>query len=291
MRCACRLKRPRAVRDLLRESLIEAHRNGLVNVAWFEYGFLAAQAGTMNQLQRQKPEWLSRDIHGSELARNGFACLNPLHRGARALLPDLELEAIDNYDIDGIQLDDRIVWPHVTLGYDEYTQQAYASEHGGARPPADYKGPAQRRAASALPGSPTDARPARQHGLRALKGRARALLGRRRQRLALVDDVNAHEAQCGAVRVARAVYFPRRNQEAFAGLDHARRFPIDQQFDFTFHHVADFVARMRVARRAGARLNFTAHHDCLASRCGHVGGQRRRALHLRERAAAGAQTG
>lgn len=127
-----------ASRDLLQESLIEAHRNGLVYVAWFEYGFMAAQRDTMNQLRLRKPEWLSRDVLGSEIAPNGFVWLNPLHPEARAFLRDLVLEAVDNYDIDGIQLDDRIVWPHVTMGYDDYTQQVYAREHEGRRPPADY---------------------------------------------------------------------------------------------------------------------------------------------------------
>lgn len=131
-----------APRNLLQESLIEAHRNGLIYVAWFEYGFMAAHKDTMNELRRQKPAWLSRDIHGSEVAPNGFVWLNPLHPEARGLLLDLVLEAVDRYDIDGIQLDDRIVWPHVAMGYDDYTQQVFASEHGGRRPPADHTDPA-----------------------------------------------------------------------------------------------------------------------------------------------------
>ena len=31
-----------APRDLLQETLIQAHRNGLITIAWFEYGFMAA---------------------------------------------------------------------------------------------------------------------------------------------------------------------------------------------------------------------------------------------------------
>lgn len=128
-------------RDLLQESLIEAHRNGLIYVAWFEYGFMAAHKSTMNHLRLQKGAWLSRDIHGSEIAPNGFVWLNPLHPEAQAFLLDLVLEAVDKYDIDGVQLDDRIVWPHVTMGYDDYTQQVYAREHGGRRPPANHADP------------------------------------------------------------------------------------------------------------------------------------------------------
>lgn len=132
-------------RDLTAEMLIEAHRNGLIAIAWFEYGFMAAHQSTMNRLRRHKPEWLSRDIEGREVAPNGFVWMNPLHPEARRFLTDLVLETIDHYDLDGIQLDDRIVWPYVTMGYDEYTQAAYAKEHGGARPPRDPKDPAWMR--------------------------------------------------------------------------------------------------------------------------------------------------
>lgn len=128
-------------RDLVEETLIEAHRNGLVYISWFEYGFMAAYKDTMNHLRRQKPEWISRDRQGGEVAPNGFVWLNPLHPEARRFLLDLVLEAVDRYDLDGVQLDDRIVWPYVTMGYDEYTQQAYAAEHGGRRPPDNHLDP------------------------------------------------------------------------------------------------------------------------------------------------------
>ncbi len=124
-------------RDLLQETLIEAHRNGLHYVAWFEYGFMAAHGSTHNHLRRLKPEWLSRDINGGEVAPNGFVWMNPLHPEARRFLLDITLEAIQRYDLDGVQFDDRIVWPYVTMGYDSYTRSVYAAEHGGQQPPAD----------------------------------------------------------------------------------------------------------------------------------------------------------
>jgi uncharacterized lipoprotein YddW (UPF0748 family) len=127
-----------AGRDLLEETLIEAHRNGLIYVAWFEYGFMAAHKSTNPHLRRMKPEWLSRDINGNEVAQNGFVWMNPLHPEARRFLLDLVLEAIDKYDLDGVQLDDRIVWPYITMGYDDYTRRVYAAEHNGKQPPADH---------------------------------------------------------------------------------------------------------------------------------------------------------
>ena len=132
-------------RDLLHEACTEAHRQGLICMAWFEYGFMAAHASTMTHLRRLKPEWLSRDASGNEVAPNGFVWMNPLHPQARLFLLDLLLEAIDRYDIDGVQIDDRIVWPYVTMGYDDFTVQAYAAEHQGAKPPADPRDPAWMR--------------------------------------------------------------------------------------------------------------------------------------------------
>ena len=132
-------------RDLLHETVTEAHRQGLVAIAWFEYGFMAAHQSTLNPLRRLKREWLSLDRQGREVAPNGFVWLNPLHPQAREFLLDLMLEAVDRYDLDGVQLDDRIVWPHVTMGYDAYTRQVYAREHGGASPPDDPHDPAWMR--------------------------------------------------------------------------------------------------------------------------------------------------
>jgi uncharacterized lipoprotein YddW (UPF0748 family) len=128
---------PRPPRDLLGEAVTEAHRNGLLCVAWFEYGFMAAHKDTDNHLRRMKCDWLSLDRAGNEVAPNGFVWMNPLHPGPRRFLLDIVLEAIDRYDLDGVQLDDRIVWPYVTMGYDEYTRSVYAEEHAGRQPPED----------------------------------------------------------------------------------------------------------------------------------------------------------
>jgi uncharacterized lipoprotein YddW (UPF0748 family) len=67
-------------RDLLQETLIEAHRNQLIYIAWFEYGFMAAHKSTDSHLRRMKKDWLSLDRSGNEVAPNGFVWMNPLHR-------------------------------------------------------------------------------------------------------------------------------------------------------------------------------------------------------------------
>ncbi|MCG9895080.1 MAG: family 10 glycosylhydrolase [Fimbriimonadaceae bacterium] len=131
---------PRLQRDLLQETLIEAHRNEMVYIAWFEYGFMAAHAGTQNAL-RSRRDWISLNQEGGDVAKNGFVWLNPLHPDAQNLLLGIVLEAIEKYDLDGIQLDDRIVWPALEMGYDEFTQNLFAKEHGGRRPPKDIRDP------------------------------------------------------------------------------------------------------------------------------------------------------
>jgi uncharacterized lipoprotein YddW (UPF0748 family) len=128
---------PAVQRDLLSETLIEAHRNQLNYIAWFEYGFMAAHQGTQNEL-RARRDWIVLNKAGSDVAKNGFVWMNPLHPDAQELLIGIVVEAVKKYDLDGIQLDDRIVWPSLEMGYDEYTRKIYR-EDTGKEVPDDYK--------------------------------------------------------------------------------------------------------------------------------------------------------
>ncbi len=122
-------------RDLLEESLIAAHRNQLIYIAWFEYGFMASFKDTNNHLRQQKPEWMTTTADGSLVSdQNAFVWMNPLRPETREFLLGLVLDAVEQYDLDGVQLDDRIAWP-VTMGYDDYTVAQYKKEHGGKAPP------------------------------------------------------------------------------------------------------------------------------------------------------------
>jgi uncharacterized lipoprotein YddW (UPF0748 family) len=123
-------------RDLLREAAIEAHRNQLLCFGWFEYGFAAGREGSDNELVR-KTDWLSQDIHGSTIARDGFIWLNPVRPECQNLIIGIVVDAIRNHDLDGVQLDDRLCWPGLEMGYDPYTRQLYAAEHDGKQPPDD----------------------------------------------------------------------------------------------------------------------------------------------------------
>ena len=134
---------PELQRDLLQETTIEAHRNGLLMIGWFEYGFMAAHKDTHNELRQLARDkgWLTLTQDGKEVGeQNPFVWLNPLHPETQQLVLDIVLEAVDQYDLDGVQLDDRIAMP-VEMGYDDYTKQLYAKEHGGQMPPADPREP------------------------------------------------------------------------------------------------------------------------------------------------------
>ena len=107
---------PELQRDLLQEGVIQAHRNGLAAIAWFEYGFMAAYKTTNNplrELARKKDgcfEGLTRTWSAS---RNNFVWMNPcLHPRAQEILLEIVLDAARKYDLDGIQLDDRIFDAH-----------------------------------------------------------------------------------------------------------------------------------------------------------------------------------
>lgn len=130
-------------RDLLRECLDEARKNDLLVVAWMEYGFMAAYKDTNNELRALglKEGWLTTTRDGQLVGKqNPFVWMNPLHPVPQQLLIDLAVEIVTNYDVDGVQLDDRIAMP-VEMGYDPYTVELYRKEHGGADPPADPRDP------------------------------------------------------------------------------------------------------------------------------------------------------
>ncbi|MBV6646637.1 MAG: family 10 glycosylhydrolase [Cyclobacteriaceae bacterium] len=127
-------------RDPLQEVIEEAHARNIKVFAWFEFGFASSyddQDGGI--LIQQKPEWASRDKNGNITEKNKFQWLNSFHPEVQDFLISLVLEVIQNYDIDGIQGDDRLPALPVNGGYDPYTTALYQSEHGDAKPPANEK--------------------------------------------------------------------------------------------------------------------------------------------------------
>ena len=125
-------------RDLIEETSYHAHRNELNYVAWFEYGFATQYVGAAGNPSNpisnymKNNGWLLQDVNGQYAnSSNGFAWMNPAVPEVRQFLIDIVLESIDNYDLDGVQFDDRLAWPK-EFGWDQTTKNIYLAETGNA---------------------------------------------------------------------------------------------------------------------------------------------------------------
>ncbi len=125
-------------RDVLAEVIIEAHRVGLKVIPWFEYGFASSYNSNGGMLLAKKPQWAARDCKGNLLNKNGFEWLNALDCEVQDFLLSLILEVVNNYDVDGIQGDDRLPALPSEGGYDNVTIERYKKEFG-KNPPQNSK--------------------------------------------------------------------------------------------------------------------------------------------------------
>lgn len=125
-------------RDPLQELIEEAHKKNIKVFAWFEFGFASSHRdSTGGPIVHTKPHWASRDIRGKITEKNEFQWLNPFHPEVQGFVSDLIMEVVQNYDIDGIQGDDRLPALPSNGGYSEYTVNLYKQENNGMAPP-DY---------------------------------------------------------------------------------------------------------------------------------------------------------
>jgi uncharacterized lipoprotein YddW (UPF0748 family) len=127
-------------RDMLQELIEIAHAGGLKVHAWFEFGFSSSyQEEDGGHIIRTKPEWSAIDNQGKLVSKNGFQWMNAFDPEVQSFLLSLITEVVENYDIDGIQGDDRLPANPSTAGYDPLTISLYQKEHNGANPPEGYK--------------------------------------------------------------------------------------------------------------------------------------------------------
>ena len=127
-----------AGRDPLKEMIEAAHKSGIKVHAWLEYGFAAAH-GKLGEILERHPTWASKDQAGNILVRNNFYWMNPFMPEVQDFMSSLVAEIVKNYDIDGIQGDDRMPALPSEGGYDEYTVNLYKAEHNGTPPPLNTK--------------------------------------------------------------------------------------------------------------------------------------------------------
>src|SRR5690606_14813491 len=128
-------------RDPLQEMIVESHRKGIKVHAWFEYGFAASYNGQGGLILQQKPEWSARDADGNLLKKNGFEWMNAFHPDVQNFMISLVTEVVAQYDVDGVQGDDRLPAMPSSGGYDAYTVESYRKQHGGKAPPSDSNDP------------------------------------------------------------------------------------------------------------------------------------------------------
>lgn len=133
--------------DPLADLVRVAHANGLRVVLWFEYGFMArwgtAPTPQNDPILAVHPTWVGINNAGTQANYNNTDFYyNAYDPAVQQFMIDLVLEAVRNYNIDGIQMDDRMPAMPRNSGYDPVTVARYRSAHGGANPPSNYNDPA-----------------------------------------------------------------------------------------------------------------------------------------------------
>jgi uncharacterized lipoprotein YddW (UPF0748 family) len=129
--------------DALNDVIQVAHANNIKVILWYEYGFMArngsAPTPQNNPILAVHPDWVGIDNAGNPSNYNGTDFyFNAYHEDVHQFMIDMIMEAVNNYDIDGIQGDDRMPAMPRNSGYDTYTVNKYKSEHGGQDPPSSY---------------------------------------------------------------------------------------------------------------------------------------------------------
>ncbi|MFP4548649.1 MAG: glycoside hydrolase family 10 protein, partial [Fidelibacterota bacterium] len=135
-----------SVADPLERILIEAHRNGIEVLPWFEYGFASswsnpdsARETVPDHIIKKYPHWALREKDGNIAWKNGFYWISAINPEVQDLIKGLTMEVCHNYDIDGVEYSDRIPALPVEGGYDSVTVNIYKNEHNGQEPPQNYK--------------------------------------------------------------------------------------------------------------------------------------------------------
>lgn len=127
-------------RDMLAEVVQQGHQRGMSVIPWVEFGLMAPAD---SQLALNHPDWITNRQDGSQIVMEGRferVWLSPFHPQVQQFMVNLIAEIAENYDVDGVQLDDHFGLP-VEMGYDEYAVRLYQQEHQGRLPPRDPRDP------------------------------------------------------------------------------------------------------------------------------------------------------
>ncbi len=129
--------------DPLTDLIELAHAEGLKVILWYEYGFMARWGSpptpANDRLLAVNPHWIGINNQGQPANyNNSDYYYNPYNLEVQQFLLDLVMEAVNNYNIDGVQGDDRMPAAPRNSGYEEYTINRYKEEHDGEEPPANF---------------------------------------------------------------------------------------------------------------------------------------------------------
>lgn len=125
--------------DPIKEMIAEGRKHKIKVIGWFEFGFSYAYGDSNSVWLQRYPHWAGRDQKGHLLKKNNFYWWNALHPEVQQFMTDLISEFVTKYDVDGVQGDDRLPAMPGEGGYDTYTTNLYAQEHGGQQPPQVWK--------------------------------------------------------------------------------------------------------------------------------------------------------
>lgn len=123
--------------DMLKLYIDAFHEYGIEVHLWmscYRVGYTGS-GNTLRSVGSKKPEWLNLDQNGKDTVYNEFGngyFLNPALPEVKEFLLDTYKYILENYAIDGFQLD-YIRYPEnstVNYGYDEYTKQKFIEKYG-----------------------------------------------------------------------------------------------------------------------------------------------------------------
>lgn len=118
-------------RDPLKELIDYAHQKNIKVYAWFEFGFSSSyQEADGGYLIQQKPEWAALDTAGQIVSKNGFQWMDAFNPEVQDFLKRMVLEVVKNYDVDGVQGDDRLPAVPSLAGYNPAVREQYRAATG-----------------------------------------------------------------------------------------------------------------------------------------------------------------
>ena len=128
--------------DMLHTIIEAAHAREIRVIAWFEFGFSCSyrkQDG--GHIIRKYPDWAAKDANNQLATKNGFQWMNAFHPEVQDFVLSLLQEVLANYEVDGVQGDDRLPACPSIAGYDSWTVELYQKQHEGKNPPNNHLEP------------------------------------------------------------------------------------------------------------------------------------------------------